>query len=75
MLICSQAVARCALLRKESRGGHARIDYPHPDPEFGRKNTVVRRDGDSMSVTQAPLPEMPAELRAIVDGELEAVKV
>ena len=75
MLLCSEAVARSALLRKESRGGHARLDYPNPDPELGRKNTVAKRDGDAMSVTQAPLPEIPAELRAIVDAELELVKV
>ncbi|HEU5312045.1 MAG TPA: FAD-binding protein, partial [Candidatus Eisenbacteria bacterium] len=75
MLVCSEAVARSALIRKESRGGHARLDYPNLDPEQGRKNTVVRRDGESMSVSQSPLPEMPAELRAIVDAELEAVKV
>jgi succinate dehydrogenase / fumarate reductase flavoprotein subunit len=75
MLLCSQAVARSALLRRESRGGHARLDHPKLDPEFGRKNTVVKKDGAAMSVTQAPLPEMPAELRAIVDAELEAVKV
>ncbi len=75
MLLCSEAVARSALLRKESRGGHARIDYPSLDPEFARKNTVVKKDGESMGVSQAPLPEMPAELRAIVEAELEAVKV
>ncbi|HYR68394.1 MAG TPA: succinate dehydrogenase flavoprotein subunit [Candidatus Dormibacteraeota bacterium] len=75
MLLCSEAVARSALLRKESRGGHARLDYPNADPELGKKNTVARRDGEAMSVTQAPLPEMPAELRAIVEAELELVKV
>jgi succinate dehydrogenase / fumarate reductase flavoprotein subunit len=75
MLICSEAVARSALTRRESRGGHARLDYPNLDPEQGRKNTVVRLDGESMHVSQSPLPEMPAELRAIVDAELEAVKV
>ncbi len=75
MILCSQAIARSALLRKESRGGHARLDYPKLDPAFGTKNTVVKREGDSMSVTQSPLSEMPAELRAIVDAELEAVKV
>ena len=75
MLICSEAVARSALLRQESRGGHARLDFPNLDAEQGKKNTVARRDGDAMSITQAPLPEMPAELRAIVDAELEAVKV
>jgi len=75
MLLCSEAVARSALLRKESRGGHARLDYPNADPELGKKNSVARRDGEAMSVTQAPLPEMPAELRAIVEAELELVKV
>ena len=75
MLTCSQAVARSALLRKESRGGHARLDYPNLDPAFSTKNTVVRRDGASMAVAQSPLPEMPPELRAIVEAELEAVKV
>ena len=75
MLICSEAVARSALMRKESRGGHARLDFPNLDPEQGKRNTVARRDGESMNVSQSPLPEMPAELRAIVDAELEAVKV
>jgi succinate dehydrogenase / fumarate reductase flavoprotein subunit len=75
MLLCSEAVARSALLRQESRGAHSRLDYPNTDPGLGTKNTVVRRDGDSMHVSQVPLPEMPAELRAIVDAELEAVKV
>jgi succinate dehydrogenase / fumarate reductase flavoprotein subunit len=75
MLACSEAIARSALLRRESRGGHARLDHPSLDPALGRVNTVVRKDGEAMSVTQSPLPEMPAELRAIVEAELEAVKV
>ena len=75
MLTCSEAVARSALLRKESRGAHSRLDFPKTDPEFGTKNTFVKKDGQAMAVGQSPLPEMPAELRAIVDAELEAVKV
>jgi succinate dehydrogenase / fumarate reductase flavoprotein subunit len=75
MLICSEAIARSALLRKESRGAHSRLDHPNPDPAFGKVNTVIRRDGDAMGVSQSPLPEMPAELRAIAEAELEAVKV
>jgi len=75
MLVASEAITRSALMRKESRGGHARLDFPNLDPEQGKKNTVVRREGDAMSVTQSPLSEMPAELRAIVDAELETVKV
>ena len=75
MLTCSEAIARSAQLRKESRGGHARLDFPKTEPEFGTKNTVVKKDGEAMAVGQSPLPEIPAELRAIVDAELEAVKV
>ena len=75
MLTCSEAIARSAQLRKESRGGHARLDFPKTEPEFGTKNTVVKKDGETMAVGQSPLSEMPAELRAIVDAELEAVKV
>ena len=71
----SKAIARSAQLRKESRGGHARLDFPKTEPVFGTKNTVVKKDGEAMAVGQSPLPEMPAELRAIVDAELEAVKV
>ena len=42
MLIVSEAMARSALARKESRGGHARDDFPEPDPDFGKVNVVAR---------------------------------
>ncbi len=35
-------VARCALAREESRGGHYRTDFPSPRPEF-RKHSRIRR--------------------------------
>jgi succinate dehydrogenase / fumarate reductase flavoprotein subunit len=66
MLICSEAVARTALQRTESRGAHARIDHPGLDPKWGRRNSVVARHGDEMRVTAAPLPDMPDELRRLV---------
>src|SRR5262249_23937612 len=34
MLVISEVVARCALQRQESRGAHARIDYPNLDPKL-----------------------------------------
>ena len=68
MIICCEAVARSALQRTESRGAHSRIDYPEADPEWGRRNSVVRRDGARMSVTTAQLPPLPDELRALVSG-------
>jgi succinate dehydrogenase / fumarate reductase flavoprotein subunit len=67
LLVVSEAVARSALVREESRGAHSRLDFPGLDGRLGRLNTVVARDGDAVRVSQAPLPEMPAELRALVE--------
>ena len=66
LLVVAEAVARCALQRRESRGGHARLDFPGPDLEWGKMNGVVTRDGEAMRVATSPLPEMPAELRALM---------
>ena len=66
MLVCSEAVARSALQRTESRGAHARLDYPDLGAEWGTRNSVAVRDGDAMHVSTSPLPEMPAELRQLI---------
>ncbi|HEY9713320.1 MAG TPA: FAD-binding protein, partial [Chroococcales cyanobacterium] len=67
MLICSEAIARSALSRKESRGAHSRLDYPNTDPEFGKFNTSVFKDGDEMKLEQRPLPQMPDELKSFFE--------
>jgi succinate dehydrogenase / fumarate reductase flavoprotein subunit len=68
LLTVSEAIARSAVERRESRGGHFRDDYPDKDPAFARFNIVVRRGADgAMEVVRAPLPEMPAELTAIIE--------
>jgi succinate dehydrogenase / fumarate reductase flavoprotein subunit len=66
MLICSEAVARSALQRPESRGAHSRIDCPDADPEWARRNSVVVRNDGQMQVTAAQLREAPAELRKLI---------
>lgn len=65
MLLVSEAVAKAALARQESRGGHTRNDFPGPDPEWGTKNLVVRlnTDGTGVDLTEQPLPEMPDDLK------------
>ena len=68
LLTVSEAVTKCAIERKESRGGHFREDYPDKSPEFGKINIVVRQKSDgSMDVQRVPLPEMPAELKQVIE--------
>jgi succinate dehydrogenase / fumarate reductase flavoprotein subunit len=66
MLTVTEAVARSALVRKESRGAHSRTDFPKTDPEWGRRNNVARRRDDAMEVTQRPIPEPPPDLAALL---------
>ena len=69
MLVVSESVARAALERKESRGGHTRDDYPMTDNDFwGKLNLVVELGGDGhVTVRQQPLPVPPPELAALLE--------
>ena len=65
MLLVSEAITRAALLRTESRGAHSRLDFPGLDPALGKVNMCVRQTSTGMQVGPTPLPEMPAELKAL----------
>jgi succinate dehydrogenase / fumarate reductase flavoprotein subunit len=69
MLIVSEAIARSAKQRRESRGAHSRIDYPDPDERWGQLNSVVRLAGDTMEVGTTPLPALSDELRQLITKE------
>lgn len=69
MLIVSEAIAKCALQREESRGAHSRVDFPNYNNEkWGTVNSVISRDNGTMKIGTSPLPQMPEELRQIVEG-------
>ena len=72
MLTISTAVARSALTRQESRGGHTRDDYPKTDPEWGKKNVVTRKQDGALQISTEPLPQIPEELRQLVLSEEKA---
>ena len=70
LLTVSEAIARCAIERKESRGGHFREDFPDKAAEFGTINIAVRKAADgSMELRRVPIPEMPAELKQIIEEQ------
>ena len=68
LLTVSEAIARSALERKESRGGHFRDDYPDKDPAFATFNFVTRKGPDGeMQLTRQPIPPMPEQLKAVIE--------
>jgi succinate dehydrogenase / fumarate reductase flavoprotein subunit len=68
LLTVSEAITRSALTRKESRGGHFRIDYEAKDEAQSKVNTIIRKAADgSMQVAQEPLVPMTEEHKAIID--------
>ena len=68
LLTVSEAIARAALERRESRGGQYRDDFPQKDPEWAKKNLALKQQPDGkMSITELPIPQMPAELKQIIE--------
>ncbi len=67
LLNTSEAIARSALAREESRGAHTRLDHPKLSPEWEKITHVIQKDGDGMNLSQMPKPQMPPELAKLFE--------
>ena len=67
MLVVSECIAKAALEREESRGGHTRDDFPKPDDRWGALNLVLTLPpgSDDVDLKHQPLPVMPDDLREL----------
>lgn len=79
IMITSEAVARAALIREESRGAHTRTDFEGERDDWETINIVVRKGEDgNMELEQLTRPTPPSYLsdiaRANID-DLESGKI
>lgn len=66
MLTISEIIVLSALERKESRGGHWRLDYPNEDHYWSKHNIVAKAENGQVKLSHRPVPEIPAELQELL---------
>ncbi len=67
MLLVAEAVAKSALERTESRGGHTRDDYPTMSPDWRQINIVCTSVGTDVEIYRQPIPPMREDLLELFD--------
>jgi len=72
LLISSEAVAKSALLREESRGAHTREDFPDERKEWLEYNIINKKGKDGeMETLKEKRNEQDAELNRIANSSIE----
>ena len=68
LMTVAEAVTRCAIERKESRGAHFREDHLGKDEEWGRTTLVIRQGDDgAMELRRDAIPPPREDLQRIID--------
>jgi succinate dehydrogenase / fumarate reductase flavoprotein subunit len=68
LLTVSEAVARSALDRKESRGAQFRDDYPTKSDEYSKFNNILKRaDDGAMRLVHQPIAPLREDLKQIIE--------
>ncbi|MCX6457647.1 MAG: fumarate reductase/succinate dehydrogenase flavoprotein subunit, partial [Actinobacteria bacterium] len=67
MLLVSESIAKSALVREESRGGHTRNDFPTMDKNWRPKHVINSWNGSSVETKIESIPPMPKELAGLFD--------
>jgi len=79
LIVVSEAVARAAYLREESRGAHTRVDFEGERAEWLRYNIVVRKGAQGEpqveKVERKPPPDYLREIAEANIDDLEAGRV
>jgi succinate dehydrogenase / fumarate reductase flavoprotein subunit len=67
LLTVAEAITRCGIQRKESRGAHFREDFPEKKEEFAHVNSITTETPEGMNVRLEQIKEMPAELQKVIE--------
>lgn len=74
MLMYAEAIAKCASMRKESRGAHSRLDFPNPNTEDAVWNSLVKKGSNGeMIVEKIPTVQFPSDLKNVLSEDKERV--